>query len=165
MSSIYFPKVCTYWFLQGYSHSLWLKSLHDMLIYVTSIFIWIWDSKPPGIWTQISRTKSGYANHWATLHWRPFENFLNIWGRLLTRYSFKNLRKTEWKCGWKSSCLWQENNFAMHSSLHLLRSKESIFVHLGQHFSLKIVAKVFFPVFGNPLTYYIILYSLIHFRS
>ena len=35
----------------------------------TLFSIWIWDSKPVGIWTQISGTKSSFANHWATLHW------------------------------------------------------------------------------------------------
>ena len=45
------------------------RVLHACIIRDTQFFIWIQDSKPPGIWTWISRTKSGYADHWATLHW------------------------------------------------------------------------------------------------
>ena len=31
--------------------------------------------RPAGIWTRISETQSGYANHWATLHWHHEEFF------------------------------------------------------------------------------------------
>ena len=57
------------------SHSLWLQ-LWSLLI-IGLYYLWIknslfdltQDSKPDGICAWISRTKSGYANHWATLHW------------------------------------------------------------------------------------------------
>ena len=44
----------------------------------TQFSIWIQDREPARIWTPISKTKSGYANHWATLHWRYIEYLWSV---------------------------------------------------------------------------------------
>ena len=44
-------------------------SIIGLFCLINQFWIWIWDSKPARIWTQISSTKSIYTYHWATLHW------------------------------------------------------------------------------------------------
>ena len=55
------------YFLEYYILVLFLK---------TQFWIGIRDSKPAQIWTQISATKSGYANHWAILHWLYLQKYI-----------------------------------------------------------------------------------------
>ena len=48
----------------------YLLEYNMLVLFVkTQFLIWIRDSQPARIWTPISQTKSGYANHWATLRW------------------------------------------------------------------------------------------------
>ena len=60
----------------------YLLLYHMLVLFVkTQRKIWTQDSEPAQIWTWISGTKSGYANHWATLHWQEvdcLEAFIEI---------------------------------------------------------------------------------------
>ena len=52
-----------YLFINAYKEAPNCRFYYMFVLFVKIQFlIWIWDSKPAG-------TKSGYANHWATLHW------------------------------------------------------------------------------------------------
>ena len=59
--------------LQRYLHEAgiqYLVEFHKLVLFMKNQFlIWNRDIEPAGIWTRISETKSGYANHSATLHW------------------------------------------------------------------------------------------------
>ena len=50
--------------------TLLARVLYACIIRENSSLIWIRDSKPAGIWTRISGTKSDYAKKWARLHWQ-----------------------------------------------------------------------------------------------
>ena len=45
----------------------YLSEYYMLVLFMTLNFYWIWDSKPDGGWTWISRTESSYVNHIATL--------------------------------------------------------------------------------------------------
>ena len=49
-----------------------------VLFLKTQFLIWIRDKKPAGIWARISKTESGYDNHWATLHWLEWQIIVNF---------------------------------------------------------------------------------------